>query len=138
MAIAASAAARGEPWFIPFEPVELSELLHDRGFGVVDDLGLADIRDRLAGSPAHGAIRRASEVGFPPGRPMAVARKWKIPEADQPDLPCPVLSAKTLRWRRRANQGHWLGVLSQRGALANVINEGRDAVDAEGATDESA
>jgi hypothetical protein len=43
MAIAASAAARGEPWFIPFEPVELSELLHDRGFGVVGDLGLADI-----------------------------------------------------------------------------------------------
>jgi hypothetical protein len=61
MAIAASAAARGEPWFIPFKPAELSELLHDRGFGVVGDLGLADIRDRLAGSPAHR--RDSSRIG---------------------------------------------------------------------------
>lgn len=56
MAIAASAAARGEPWLSLFDPVELSELLHDRGFGVVEDLGLAEISDRYYGPLKQGIL----------------------------------------------------------------------------------
>jgi hypothetical protein len=51
---------------------------------------------------------------------------------------CPALLRKLFRFRRRANQFYESLVLSDRGALANVINAGRDAVDAGGAQDESA
>src|SRR3977135_2834612 len=53
------------------------------------------------------------------------------------DLACPVLRAKIFRFPRRANQFYESRVLTHRGALANVINAGRDAVDAGGAADES-
>jgi hypothetical protein len=56
MAVAASAAARGEPWLSLFDPVDLSELLHDRGFGVVEDLGLAEIADRYYGAFKQGVV----------------------------------------------------------------------------------
>lgn len=50
MAIAARAAARGEPWLSFFRPDEISELLRDRGFADIEDLGSADIVHRF--SPA--------------------------------------------------------------------------------------
>jgi methyltransferase (TIGR00027 family) len=49
MAVAARAASLGEPWLSLFDPAELSEMLHNRGFGVVEDLGLAEIADRFYG-----------------------------------------------------------------------------------------
>ena len=53
-------------------------------------------------------------------------------------MACPDLAEKIFRFRRRANQVYESRVLSDRGALANVINVERDAVDAGGAADESA
>jgi methyltransferase (TIGR00027 family) len=67
MAISASAAARGEPWLSLFDPVELSELLHGRGFGVLEDLGLAEIADRY-----YGAFKQDVVIG--PGPHMVRAR----------------------------------------------------------------
>jgi hypothetical protein len=46
------------------------------------------------------------------------------------------MRAKIIRFPRRANQFYESRVLSDRGALANVINAGRDAVDAGGTIDE--
>jgi methyltransferase (TIGR00027 family) len=56
MAVAASAAARGEPWLSFFDPKELSELLHSKGFGEVEDLGLAELADRFYGLLNQGII----------------------------------------------------------------------------------
>ena len=47
MAIAAQAAARGEPWLSLFDPAELSKMLRSKGFGIVEDLGMAEIADRF-------------------------------------------------------------------------------------------
>ena len=56
MAIAANAASRGEPWLSLFDPAELSEMLHNKGFGVVEDLGLAEITDRFYGALKQGIV----------------------------------------------------------------------------------
>jgi methyltransferase (TIGR00027 family) len=56
MATAANAAARGEPWLTLFDPVELSEMLHNKGFGVVEDLDLADIADRFYRALKQGIV----------------------------------------------------------------------------------
>jgi methyltransferase (TIGR00027 family) len=49
MAIAAGTAARGEPWLSLFDPSEISEMLRSRGFGIIEDLGLAEIGERFYG-----------------------------------------------------------------------------------------
>jgi hypothetical protein len=49
MAVAARASSLGEPWLSLFDPAELSEMLYNKGFGVVEDLGLAEIGDRFYG-----------------------------------------------------------------------------------------
>jgi methyltransferase (TIGR00027 family) len=49
MAVAARAASLGEPWLSLFDPVKLLEMLRNKGFGVVEDLGLAEISDRFYG-----------------------------------------------------------------------------------------
>ena len=56
MATAAKAAARGEPWLSLFDPVELSEMLRKRGFGIVEDLGLAELTDRFYGALKQGIV----------------------------------------------------------------------------------
>ena len=67
MATAAKAAARGEPWLSLFDPVELSELLHNKGFGV-EDLSLAEIVDRF-----YGALKQGIVIG--PGAHVVRAQK---------------------------------------------------------------
>lgn len=49
IAVAESAAARGEPWLSLFDPAELHELLRGEGFKTVEDLGLSEITERLYG-----------------------------------------------------------------------------------------
>ena len=67
MAIAARAASFGEPWLSLFDPRELSEMLRSKGFGIVEDLGLADIADRF-----YGALRQGVTIG--PGPHVVRAR----------------------------------------------------------------
>jgi O-methyltransferase involved in polyketide biosynthesis len=54
MAIAEGAAARGEPWLSFFDPAELAEMLRGRGFGIVEDLGLAELTERFYGDLKQG------------------------------------------------------------------------------------
>jgi methyltransferase (TIGR00027 family) len=54
MAIAESAAARGEPWLSLFDPVEMTELLRGKGFRTIEDLGLAGLSERFYGSLKQG------------------------------------------------------------------------------------
>ena len=49
MAVAERAAARGEPWLSQFDPAEISDLLREAGFGVVEDLGMAALSERFYG-----------------------------------------------------------------------------------------
>jgi methyltransferase (TIGR00027 family) len=49
MAVAARAAALGEPWLSLFDPSELSALLRSKGFATVEDLGLAELTERFYG-----------------------------------------------------------------------------------------
>jgi methyltransferase (TIGR00027 family) len=56
MATAARTASRGEPWLSLFDPVELSEMLRKKGFGIVEDLGLAEIADRFYGALKQGIV----------------------------------------------------------------------------------
>jgi len=58
MAVAARAASLGEPWLSLFDPVELSEMLRNKGFGVVEDLGLAELTERF-----YGALKRNIRIG---------------------------------------------------------------------------
>lgn len=58
MALAESAAVRGEPWLSLFDPPELSKLLRAKGFRVVEDLGLAELADRY-----YGALRQGIPIG---------------------------------------------------------------------------
>jgi O-methyltransferase involved in polyketide biosynthesis len=51
-ALAARAAAIGEPWLSHFNPSELSRELHGLGFGEVEDLGIADVSIRYFGIPS--------------------------------------------------------------------------------------
>ena len=68
MATAANAASRGEPWLSLFDPAELSEMLHNKGFGVVEDLGLAEITERF-----YGALKQGIVIG--PGAHIVRAQK---------------------------------------------------------------
>jgi methyltransferase (TIGR00027 family) len=54
MAIAEGAAARGEPWLSFFDPPELTEMLRNKGFGIVEDLGLAELTERFYGDLKQG------------------------------------------------------------------------------------
>jgi methyltransferase (TIGR00027 family) len=54
MAMAASAAARGEPWLSLFDPGEISELLREKGFETVEDLGVAALANRFYGDLKQG------------------------------------------------------------------------------------
>jgi hypothetical protein len=45
---------RGEPWLSLFDPAELSKLLRDKGFGLVEDLGLTELSDRYYGTLKEG------------------------------------------------------------------------------------
>jgi hypothetical protein len=51
-AIAARAAAVGEPWLSHFNPSELSRELLRLGFGEVEDLGIANVSIRYFGIPS--------------------------------------------------------------------------------------
>jgi methyltransferase (TIGR00027 family) len=73
MAVAARAASLGEPWLSLFDPAKLSAMLRDKGFGVVEDLGLAEIADRFYGA----FLRQGIVIG--PGGHVARAQKTAIP-----------------------------------------------------------
>jgi methyltransferase (TIGR00027 family) len=68
MEVAAQAASRGEPWLSQFDPVELSKMLRNKGFGIVEDLGLAEITDRF-----YGTLKQGITVG--PGAHMVRAQR---------------------------------------------------------------
>lgn len=67
MGVAESAAARGEPWLSLFDPSDLSELLRDKGFATIEDLGLAQLSDRY-----YGALKEGIPIG--PGGHVVRAR----------------------------------------------------------------
>ena len=58
MGVAELAAARGEPWLSLFDPPELSKLLCGKGFGTIEDLGLAEIAERY-----YGALKEGIPIG---------------------------------------------------------------------------
>jgi methyltransferase (TIGR00027 family) len=68
MAVAERAAARGEPWLSLFDPAELVGMLHDKGFGAVEDLGMAEIADRF-----YGDLKQGIAIG--PGPHMVRAKQ---------------------------------------------------------------
>jgi len=68
MAVAERAAARGEPWLSQFDPAELAGMLHAKGFGTVEDLGMAELTDRF-----YGALKQHARIG--PGAHVLRARK---------------------------------------------------------------
>jgi methyltransferase (TIGR00027 family) len=70
MAVAARAASLGEPWLSLFDPVELSEMLRNKGFGVVEDLGLAELTERF-----YGALKQGIVIG--PGAHVLRAQKTR-------------------------------------------------------------
>lgn len=51
-ALGARTAAIGEPWLSHFDPREISALLHAKGFGQIEDLGVAAIAKRFFGREA--------------------------------------------------------------------------------------
>lgn len=61
MAVAARTASLGEPWLSLFDPLELAEMLHKSGFGIVEDLGLAEISERF-----YGALKQGIVIGAGP------------------------------------------------------------------------
>jgi methyltransferase (TIGR00027 family) len=68
MAVAARAAARGEPWLSLFDPADMDGLLRAKAFAAVEDLGLAEIADRF-----YGPLKRGVVIG--PGAHLVHARK---------------------------------------------------------------
>lgn len=56
MEVAARAAARGEPWLSLFDPAEPSNMLRNKGFELVEDLGMAEIADRFYGALKQGIV----------------------------------------------------------------------------------
>jgi methyltransferase (TIGR00027 family) len=72
IAVAESAAARGEPWLSLFDPADLHELLRRNGFKTVEDLGLPEIAERL-----YGDLRRNVTIG--PGPHIVRAHREKVP-----------------------------------------------------------
>jgi methyltransferase (TIGR00027 family) len=67
MGVAESAAARGEPWLSLFDPPLLSDMLREKGFGTIEDLGLAELSDRY-----YGALKEGIPIG--PGGHVVRAR----------------------------------------------------------------
>jgi methyltransferase (TIGR00027 family) len=68
MAIAEGAAARGEPWLSFFDCPELAEMLRNKGFGIVEDLGIAELSERF-----YGALKQGVRIG--PGGHVVRAQK---------------------------------------------------------------
>jgi methyltransferase (TIGR00027 family) len=68
MAVAARTASLGEPWLSLFDPAELSGMLRSKGFGTVEDLGLAEISDRF-----YGALKQGISIG--PGAHVVRAQR---------------------------------------------------------------
>jgi O-methyltransferase involved in polyketide biosynthesis len=68
VAVAARAALLGEPWLSLYDPAELSEMLRNKGFGIVEDLGLAELTNRF-----YGALKQGIVIG--PGGHVVRARK---------------------------------------------------------------
>jgi acetyl-CoA acetyltransferase len=68
MAIADSAAARGEPWLGLYQPADISEMLRSKGFRMIEDLGLAELTKRF-----YGALKQGIAIG--PGGHVVRARK---------------------------------------------------------------
>ena len=68
MAVAARAAALGEPWLSLFDPADLSGMLRVKGFGTVEDLGLAEISDRF-----YGTLKQGISIG--PGAHVVRAQR---------------------------------------------------------------
>jgi len=68
MATAERAASRGEPWLSLFDPAELSDMLRNKGFAIVEDLGLAELTERF-----YGDLKRDIRVG--PGGHVVRAAK---------------------------------------------------------------
>jgi hypothetical protein len=73
-----------------------------------------------------------------PARPSGYARKNQFLEPDQRDLGCPVPLEKIFCFSEAKNNPISAPVPPHRGALAIVIDAGRDAMDADGASDEGA
>jgi methyltransferase (TIGR00027 family) len=68
IAIAARTASRGEPWLSMFDPAELSEMLGKKGFQIIEDLGMAEITERL-----YGALKKDIRTG--PGAHLVRAQR---------------------------------------------------------------
>ena len=68
MAVAARAAARGEPWLSLFDPGEMAGLLRAKGFAAIEDLGLGAIADRF-----YGPLKQGIVIG--PGAHLVHAQK---------------------------------------------------------------
>jgi methyltransferase (TIGR00027 family) len=68
MAIADSAAARGEPWLGLYQPAEISAMLRSKGFRTVEDLGLAELTERF-----YGPFKQGIAIG--PGGHVVRARR---------------------------------------------------------------
>lgn len=68
MAVAARAAARGEPWLSLFDPAEMAGLLRAMGFAAIDDLGLGEIAGRF-----YGPLKQGIVIG--PGAHLVHAQK---------------------------------------------------------------
>jgi methyltransferase (TIGR00027 family) len=66
--VAERAAARGEPWLSHFDPAELAKLLYDKGFALVEDLGVAELSDRY-----YGALKAGIPIG--PGAHVVRAQR---------------------------------------------------------------
>ncbi len=54
MAMAESAAARGEPWLSFFDPPEIAAILRDKGFQDIEDVAFADIIKRYSPELGRG------------------------------------------------------------------------------------
>lgn len=68
MAVAESAAARGEPWLSQFDPAEISDMLRKAGFGVIEDLGMAALAERF-----YGPLKKYARIG--PGAHVVRAQR---------------------------------------------------------------
>ncbi len=78
MAVAESAAARGEPWISQFDPAEMSGLLHKAGFADIEDLGMAALSDRF-----YGPLKIHARIG--PGAHVVRARRSLVKPAGRTD-----------------------------------------------------
>jgi O-methyltransferase involved in polyketide biosynthesis len=68
MAVAESAAARGEPWLSLFDPAEVADMLREAGFAVIEDLGMAALGERF-----YGTLKKHIRIG--PGAHVVRTRR---------------------------------------------------------------